>query len=243
MKRKINLKEKFEKLENFLFDPHTCICCKGECDLDNHYRLCSKCIEKIDFIDGNFCLKCGDKISDSYDFCINCKENSYNFDYARAVFCYNEVSAPIILTFKYNGQKIYAKPLAHLLYDYIQNSDLVYSEVTFVPMPKQREKERGYNQAYELAKEFCLLDGRKPISTLVRKEDNIKQTTLSATERFENIKDSFVVINKGVIKNKDFLLIDDVSTTGATSSACAKALKDAGARSVCVLTVAKTTRN
>lgn len=240
--RKMKLKEKLEKLENFLFDPHICICCGGECDLDNKYRICSKCVDKLDFINKSYCLRCGEKIGDGYDFCINCKDTSYNFDYARAVVTYNDISAPMIMNFKYNGQKIYSKPLSYLLYDYFKDSDLICNAVTYVPMPKTRQKERGYNQAEELAKEFCSLSKLPLYDTLIRKDDTIKQATLSAEERRANIKDSFSAVNKAVIKGKDFLLIDDVSTTGATTSECSKVLKNAGAKSVCVLTIAKTSR-
>ena len=239
---KINIKEKLEKLENFLFKSHSCICCAGECDLDNDYQICSKCKDKIEFIGNTFCLKCGDKIGDGYDFCVNCKDTSYHFDYSRSVMCYDEVSAPIILRFKYNGYKIYKEPLAHLLFDYYKQSDIVVDCVTYVPMPETREKERGYNQAKELAVEFAKLSGLPLLDVLARRDDKIKQTTLSAEERKQNIKNSFCTINKACVKNKVVLLIDDVSTTGATSSECAKVLKQAKARSVCVLTVCKTPR-
>ena len=239
---KMKLKEKLEKLENFLFDPHVCICCNGECDLDNNYRICSHCKDELNFIGNNYCLKCGDKIGEGYDFCINCKNESFEFDYARAVLCYDNVSSPIILRFKYNGQKMYKLPLAHLLYDYYKDSDIVANIITYVPMPESREKERGYNQAKELAIEFSKLSGLPIFDLLTRKDDKIKQSTLNAKDRKENIKDSFSVINKSNVKGKDILLIDDVSTTGATASECSKVLKKQKARSVCVLTVCKTTR-
>ena len=114
--------------------------------------------------------------------------------------------------------------------------------VTYVPMPKTREKERGYNQAKELAGEFCKLSKLPMLDLLTRKDDVVKQSTLSAKERKENIKDSFSAINKARIKGKDILIIDDVSTTGSTTSECANVLKKAKARSVCVLTVCKTPR-
>ncbi len=242
MKRKINFKEKLEKLENFLFDPHVCICCNYECDLDNNYRLCSKCVDKLNFIGNQYCLKCGDKIGDGYDFCINCKETSYNFDCSRSVICYDEISSPIIQRFKYNGQKMYAIPLAYMLNDYYAESDITVNAVTYVPMPKDRQKERGYNQAEELAKEFCKLTKLPLFDLLTRKTGTTKQSTLTAKERRENIKGNFTLINKAKVKNKDILLIDDVSTTGSTTNVCAKVLMKGGARTVSVLTVCKTPR-
>ena len=221
--------------------PHACIICTRECDLDNGYRICSRCIDKIPFSKGNYCLKCGEVIKGEYDYCLNCKNVEYNFDYARSVFAYNDLTAPMIMRFKYNGYKSYAPHLGLLLKDFYSTSDLVADTVTYVPMPKAREKERGYNQAFELCKEFSLLTEMPMIDALIRvKEVAIKQATLSGKERRENIKGSFKITDKKLVKDKEILLIDDVFTTGATVSECAKVLMNAGAKNVQVLTLAKT---
>jgi len=236
------IKENLVMAEDFFFNPHCCICCGGECDLDNEYRLCSQCVNRLDFINDNFCLKCGEKIGSGYDYCLTCKEKSFDFDYARAVVCYNDCSAPMILKFKYNGQAWYKTPLSHFLFDYYKDSDIIADCVTYVPMPENREKERGYNQSRLLAEEFSKLSNLPLLDLLTRKEETIKQATLSAEERRKNIIGSFLLIDKQLIKGRDILLIDDVSTTGATANECAKILKKGKARSVIVLTIAKTSR-
>ena len=73
-----------------------------------------------------------------------------------------------------------------------------------------------------------------------RTKDNVKQATLNAKERSENIKGSFKVIDKNKVKDRELLIIDDVMTTGSTANECAKVLMKAGARNVQVLTLAKT---
>lgn len=238
MAKKLN--EIINRAEDFLFSLHSCICCSRECDSDSPYRICSRCLEKIEFSNKNYCLKCGVKIGEGYDYCLTCQDKSYYFDYARSVSTYDEVTAPMILKFKYNGLKTHRRPLGKILADYYSTSDIIADEATFVPMPRKREKKRGYNQAKELAEEFCALTSMPLVNVLIRTKENIKQATLSAKEREENIKGSFEVINKELIKGKDVLLIDDVLTTGATASECARVLKKAGARSVVVLTLAKT---
>ncbi len=227
-------------VENFLFEPHSCICCNHECDTDNPYRLCSKCLNEIPFTKDRFCLRCGEILEGDYDYCITCKNREYEFDYARSVFAYTEFTSPMILRFKYNGYKTYAPYLAKLLADFYSKSDLVANAVTFVPMPASRKKARGYNQSRELCQEFSLLTGIPMIDVLVRIKDNTKQSTLNAKQRAENIQGSFATISKGQIKHKDILIIDDVLTTGATANECAKVLNKAGANSVCVLSLAKT---
>lgn len=244
MKNKITkIKDNLKKTEKFLFKTHNCICCGRECDLDNNYRICSHCLESLDFTGDHYCLSCGEKISEDYDYCLKCKDDLYDFDYARNIFIYDDIISTAIMNFKYNGKLDYSLPLGTLLKDYYSNSDIIADVVTFVPMPKDREKKRGYNQAKELAKVFSSLTEITMEEMLERVEPAIKQSVLTAKERRENIKGTITAINKHKIKNKDILIIDDVLTTGATASECAKILKKSGARSVCVLTIAKTNLN
>lgn len=232
--------DKLYEVEDFLLGANACICCGKECDSDNDYRLCSRCLKEIPFTQDKFCLRCGEILTGNYDFCYRCKDCEYDFDYARSVMAYTDKTSPIIMRFKYNGRKNYAKPLAYLLKDYFAKSDLIADALTFVPMPVKREKERGYNQGKELCIKFSELTGVPMIDCLIRIKENVKQADLNAKQRAENIKGSFAVIDKTLVKNKEFLIIDDVMTTGATASECAKTLIKAGAKNVQVLTIAKT---
>ena len=234
--------KKLETIERFLLGAHSCLCCRKECDGDNDYRLCKDCMESIPFTKSNYCLRCGEIIKGDYDYCVKCKDRVYEFDYSRSVFAYNDLTAPIIMNFKYNGCKSHAIYLARLLKDFYIKSDLVADVVTYVPMPKNREKERGYNQSYELAKEFSLLTEMKLIHSLVRVKENVKQATLNAQERSENIKGSFSVLDAKNVKDKDILIIDDVMTTGATANECAKVLYKAGADKVYSLCLSRAPR-
>ena len=235
-----DFKNKLNKIGEIMFPIYSCICCGKEIDSDSPYRICYDCFNKIPFTKNKFCLKCGEIIAGDYDFCITCKNKAYNFDYARSVFAYIPFTAPIILNFKYNHLKTHALPLANLLKDFFSTSDLIADTCTFVPMPEDREKERGYNQAKVLCEKFSELTGIPMIDSLVRIKSVTKQSTLKADERAKNIIGSFKAINKHAIKNKEILLIDDVMTTGATASECAKILRKAGAKNVQVLTLAKT---
>lgn len=237
---KTTAKEKFEKFMDFMFAPHSCICCQRECDTQNPYRLCSRCEKDFPFTRDKFCLKCGEAIEGDYDFCLNCKETSYEFDMARSVFAYTKQTAPIIMNFKYNGFKTHGKVLGKMMVDFYENSDIVADLATFVPMPKHRQKQRGYNQAEVLCETFCKSTGMAQATLLERVKESPKQATLGREERAKNIKGSFKAINRAAIKGRDILLIDDVFTTGATANECALVLKKTGARSVVVFTLAKT---
>lgn len=110
-----------------------------------------------------------------------------------------------------------------------------------IPLHKRRLRTRGYNQAALLARPLakglgCALDVR----SLVRTKDIGSQVGRELDERLEMVKGIFTVTDTDKIKGTSILLIDDVITTGATVNECARVLKKAGARSVNVLTVART---
>jgi ComF family protein len=116
--------------------------------------------------------------------------------------------------------------------------------VVFTPMTKERESERGYNQAEILADEFCKIVGLPILKeALVKTKETARQATIStAKQRRENLNGSFKVVNKSAVKGKNILLIDDVMTTGATVEILCELLKKAGAQSVTVLTVASVSK-
>jgi len=230
---------RLEKLEDFLFAAHSCMACGAECE-DEGYRICFRCKKALDFISHRHCVICGTKIGEGYDICVDCKKEPRAFEKSRSVMIYDALSAQILLKFKFGGLKDYAKPLGKMLFDLFCRSDLFAHAATFVPMPKKREKERGYNQSYLLALEFCKLSNIPLICALERAREADRQTTLGREDRKKNLQGGFKVSDKKLVKDKEILLIDDVMTTGATASECAKTLIDAGAKSVSVLTVAKT---
>jgi ComF family protein len=110
-----------------------------------------------------------------------------------------------------------------------------------VPLHKKRLRSRGFNQALILAhgisERFSV-----PLlyDTLVRLRSTRPQVELSGHERVENVRGAFCLLRPSEVRDKRVLLVDDVFTTGATMNECAKVLKDAGARSVTVLTLART---
>ena len=117
-------------------------------------------------------------------------------------------------------------------------SELVQSCDAVVPVPlhPSRRRERGFNQAEDLANHI----GLPVVRALKRTRHTATQTVLPAAERQANVAGAFVAARQARdIRDRAVLLIDDVRTTGATLEACAKALRDAGAREVCALTAAR----
>jgi ComF family protein len=140
---------------------------------------------------------------------------------------------------KYKGDialgEVLARPLVGLFKDMGWAVDLVAP----VPLGVARKAERGYNQATLLAQPFAL--GSRLVfrpEALVKTRDTRTQVGLSAPERRTNVAGAFRA-NPKVVKNKLVVVVDDVTTSGATIEACAQALLEAGARQVYGLTLAR----
>ena len=108
-----------------------------------------------------------------------------------------------------------------------------------IPLGRKRFKERGYNQVAMVAMPLALQLGLSYSSkALVRARETRSQVGLSAIERRENVREAFLADVKKV-NGRNILLMDDVSTTGATLSSAAEALYASGAREVFAVTIAR----
>jgi ComF family protein len=119
---------------------------------------------------------------------------------------------------------------------FLQTADCVLP----VPVHPRRLADRGFNQSEQLAVPFCQAVELTLITDALQRVYYTRpQVGLSGTKRWENVQNAFQVVKPERVHNRHVLLIDDVMTTGGTVNACARALKEAGAIRVSVLTVAK----
>jgi ComF family protein len=108
-----------------------------------------------------------------------------------------------------------------------------------VPLHKNRQREREFNQAQLLGQQVAVEFNKNLLNgILIRSKPTKTQTELTLQERRQNVESSFAVTNPELIKGTNLLLIDDVLTTGATSSEAAKSLKISGAKTVLLMTLA-----
>ena len=130
----------------------------------------------------------------------------------------------------------FAKPLIELA----NNNDWDFDIVIPIPISKRHKKDRGYNQAALIAFPIALAF-KKPFtqSAVLRIKETKSQVKLSSVERFKNLQNAFQG-NSAKLKDKKVLLVDDVTTTGATIDSCAQTLIESGCKKVYCLTVAQT---
>ncbi|HTB11849.1 MAG TPA: ComF family protein [Bryobacteraceae bacterium] len=163
------------------------------------------------------------------------------FDTVYTFGSYEETLRELIHLFKYSQIRPLAKPLGALIARAIPREhrfDLM------IPMPLHWKKRwsRGYNQSELLAREVARRWG-VPVANVVRRvKPTAPQAGLSNSKRRLNVRGAFAIRKGQSIKGLRVLLIDDVLTTGATASACARVLKRAGASHVAVAAVARTDR-
>lgn len=165
------------------------------------------------------------------------------FDAAYSFGAYEGTLRQLIHIYKYGRVRTLSQPLARLL-DRALPRDERFDVITAVPLHWRRRWQRGFNQAELLAREIGRKSGVPFARTLRRVRATRAQAGLSNTARRRNVSTAFECRrnSRARLAGKRVLLIDDVMTTGSTAAACARALKDAGAVRVALLTVARVDR-
>ncbi len=216
-----------------MFFPPWCIGCGREGEY-----ICDACRQQLPFIYPPVCSVCGRPLTVD-NTCPGCIGTQAEIDGIRAPFLFGGVIRQAIHQLKYYNLKAIAPVLAGFLHDFLVENPMPGDVLVPVPIHKKRERERGYNQSSLIARELGRMTGISLVEEcLIRKINTPPQVrTTSAAERHKNIADAFTCVDRR-LAGKNILLIDDVSTSGATMNTCAGVLKAAGAASVWGLTIA-----
>ncbi len=190
------------------------------------------------------CPFCGKVIKFGEKACAECVELFYDDMITRravggypckSLFPYKEPYSNSVVRMKFSKYPIFSENFALCMYSKLSSPD--FDLITYVPMYIKKERERGFNQAFLIARDYSSLV-KIPCEALLEKiKDNKEQHTLPASERKDNVKGVYRAVNKEKIIGKNILVIDDVITTGNTLGECCKMLMRAKAASVSCLTV------
>ncbi len=222
-----------------------CIVCNEKVNYGGTF--CCDCYQKIDFISRG-CEYCGQPLNPEFDYleeriCKRCDENDEIrlIDGVRSLFLYSGSGKKLVLFFKYRDNHYAIRALLSIFYQL--NKDFLYDVDFIMPIPIHwtARLSRGFDQSFLLADELSSIARIKVNKrTLIKHKKTEKQSSQLYKDRFSNIKNSFLLKNNDIINNKNILLVDDVTTTGATAHECAKMLKKRGAKSIKLFTLAKT---
>jgi ComF family protein len=246
MKKKPHLQAEaiyiLRRIESFFFPP-LCIICDSPRPPHNRW-FCSSCSAAIEsnITDRDPCPLCGQNRSQQSCTCTITWD--FPFEKIVAFVDYTEKIKTIIQHIKYHGKRDLAyatgKLCGHHLEDgFLSRFDLVIP----VPLHRTRKLHRGYNQAERFARGLTAETFHPAVETklLFRQYNTASQTRLDKSQRRENLNNAFIVRENTPrsLENTSVLLVDDVITTGATTSAATKVLLDAGCRNVTVLAFAR----
>lgn len=227
--------------------PPLCAGCDDPLHADRQLELpflCLDCEEKLTPIPEGYCPVCGQSYETSLSMetrCGNCGDRELAFDFAVSAYRSTGEAREIMHAYKYGKQIHLSRLMGQLMQRVWEDSRLRETPswlVVPVPLHPKRQRERGFNQSHEIAREFIRQappEFELKLSPLLkRNRHTVRQAQLDRKERLENLTDVFEMKRKQaseVAEKQGILIIDDVMTTGTTVSECAAVLREASAGS------------
>ncbi len=197
--------------------------------------LCAECAAAMPRADGVRCVRCwlpglG---------CRLCRDAPPAFDQLRAAYRYEGAVPELVRALKYRGATAVAEPMAEAMVATVPREEILSDVIVPVPLSGMRKRTRGYNQAEELANALgrFLGVGVLPRAIERRRGTPPQARSRNAIERLHNVAGAFHA-GEADLSGRSVLLVDDVTTTRSTLSACAEAARRAGAREVRCVTFA-----
>ena len=218
-----------------------CAACGQPLDEPTRGPVCQRCWQSIRPFTPPLCDVCGDPlpswhaISPESAACPRCRQTQHQVSHSRAIGDYDGSLRAIVHALKYDRRRSVARHLATLLAQHGEAVLAAADIVVPVPLHRSRKRVRGFNQAAEIARHLPVVSA----DLLKRVRATVSQTDLPAAERHANVRNAFAKRRNGDVNGLVVVLVDDVSTTGATLESCARVLLESGAREVRALTAAR----
>ncbi len=223
---------KLKQIISSVFFPERCQVCGSIKPFLKSY--CPKCGIDTKAISPLACPKC------AHEKCM-CQSSAFiDLPHFTAVYYYQGQLKKSLHKFKFYSESSYAEIFGKAMAQRIKElyGDTRFDGVCFVPMTREAQRVRGYNQSELLASKVADELNLPLVPCLEKEKNSLSQKSLSAIERAENLKGSFSV--KKDVSGKVLILCDDIKTTGATLKECSDTLLSAGAKDVYCLTLALT---
>lgn len=213
-------------IQNFLL-PSRCIFCDqpGFAELD----LCKACLDDFP-TNQNCCYRCGEHFDTAINnpqLCGRCLKNHPGFDETHAPYLYGDNMRYLITQLKFHQQYKNARLLGTLMAKHMAKNVELPECLIPIPLHPTRYQQRGFNQSVEIARQLSTqLSIPMNINSCIRHRDTPHQTDLPAKQRKKNMRKAFTVVHR--LPYQHVAIVDDVMTTGATTSALAEILKTQG---------------
>jgi ComF family protein len=228
-----------------LIYPPACQLCGEERATPQDGFVGPRCREEVRFIVPPICDRCGlpfaGDITSSFE-CANCREMELHFSSARSAVSARGVVLEVLHRYKYQRALWFEPFLAEI---FLRRAlpglrEEKWDWIVPVPLHPTKEREREFNQAERLAAHLSVATNIPLRPDLLRRVLPTRtQTLLTRTQRATNVRRAFALRSGRRLRGERIILVDDVLTTGATTSACAAVLRAGGAGDVCVWTVAR----
>lgn len=222
--------------------PEKCLLCQSSHTSNSKTGLCFGCTRNLPWLQQS-CQRCSLPLNATHalQLCGQCQTKAPVFDACHCLFHYETPINRLISRFKFNQQLSYSRLFGQLMAEHIKNR---YPRTTLpemiipVPLHKSRLRERGFNQAQEVAR-ICAKELALPLNTkqCQRDKDTAHQLGLSAIERRRNLRRAFS--SKPFPTGTRIALVDDVMTTGTTLAELSACLKKAGCQEVHLWCIAR----
>ncbi len=242
----LELSESWHGLLDLIYPPQ-CISCHQSIGFisqkEKDLQLCHYCQSTIVKNTPPFCKKCSRPLKNhELSFCKICRHNPLHFDHAWAASIYTDAMKRLLYLFKYGHKTALRHFFWELMNVFSETYHLPLDAFDYcvpVPLHAARLRERGFNQSQlisqMLSETFCM--PHLP-HYLYRTRPTQNQARLSPKERWTNIRSAFRMKHSHIFHRKNILIIDDLYTTGATTSEIARIFKENGANKVGVFTLA-----